>query len=247
MVDLPRDLKGRAFTGTDLSGARFVEADMSGVVMRGVFLDGADIDGEIRSLTVNGVEVAPLVEAELCRREPRRQLASATDPDGLRAAWVGLEEVWSDAYARVDAMPAGTVEESVDGEWSFAQTLRHLVFATDAWLGHSILQLEQPFHPWGLSYAGYGSRVTELGVDPDAAPTYAQVREVRAERVALVRDFLADLTSEGLAATVGTPPWERATQFPVLRCLHVILNEEWEHHRFAVRDLDLIDRRAVEH
>jgi hypothetical protein len=26
----------------------------------------------------------------------------------------------------------------------------------------------------------------------------------------------------------------------VLSCLHVILNEEWEHHRYAVRDLDAI-------
>ena len=26
-----------------------------------------------------------------------------------------------------------------------------------------------------------------------------------------------------------------------LSCLHVILEEEWEHHRYAVRDLDAID------
>ncbi len=30
----------------------------------------------------------------------------------------------------------------------------------------------------------------------------------------------------------------------VLSCLHVILEEEWEHHRYAVRDLDAIDARA---
>ena len=247
MVDLPRDLSGQTFTDTDLSGARFVEADLSGVVMRGVFLDRADIDGEIRSLRVNGVEVAPLVEAELCRREPRRQLASSTEPDGLRAAWAALEEVWSDAYDRVETMPDGTVETSVDGEWSFAQTLRHLVFATDAWLGHSVLGRERPFHPWGLCYAGYRSRVAALGVDVDATPSYEEVRKIRADRVALVRDFLADLTPERVEAKVGTPPWEPAAELSVLTCLHVILNEEWEHHRFAVRDLDLLDARAPEH
>ena len=26
----------------------------------------------------------------------------------------------------------------------------------------------------------------------------------------------------------------------VLSCLHVILGEEWEHHRYAARDLDAI-------
>ena len=27
----------------------------------------------------------------------------------------------------------------------------------------------------------------------------------------------------------------------VLACLHVILNEEWEHHRYAVRDLEVLE------
>jgi hypothetical protein len=30
-----------------------------------------------------------------------------------------------------------------------------------------------------------------------------------------------------------------------LSCLHVILNEEWEHHRYAVRDLDAIEANAT--
>lgn len=38
---------------------------------------------------------------------------------------------------------------SVDGEWSFSQTLRHLVFATDIWLGRAILGSDD-FHPLGL-------------------------------------------------------------------------------------------------
>ena len=33
--------------------------------------------------------------------------------------------------ARAAALPAGAVDEPVGGEWSFAQTLRHLVLATD--------------------------------------------------------------------------------------------------------------------
>jgi hypothetical protein len=28
-----------------------------------------------------------------------------------------------------------------------------------------------------------------------------------------------------------------------LSCLHVILEEEWEHHRYAVRDLDAIETK----
>lgn len=39
------------------------------------------------SLLVNGVDVVPLVDTELNRRFPGRELREAEDPDGLRAAW----------------------------------------------------------------------------------------------------------------------------------------------------------------
>lgn len=124
------DLQGAEFVDADLRGARFVRADLSGVVMRGVEVQGADIDaprlfdGE-GFLRVNGVDVIPLVEAELNRRFPGRADRRAGDPDGLRAAWANLERTWAATLERVAAMPAGTVDVSVGGEWSFAQTLRH--------------------------------------------------------------------------------------------------------------------------
>jgi hypothetical protein len=31
----------------------------------------------------------------------------------------------------------------------------------------------------------------------------------------------------------------------VLECLHVILNEEWEHNRYAVRDLESLEARTT--
>ncbi len=150
------DLQKAEFRGVNLSGARFVESDLSGVVMRGVDIARADIDApwlfeDGNVLLVNGVDVAPFVDAELNRRFPGRAERRAEDPDGLRAAWAALERTWAATLDRVAAMPAGTVDISVGGEWSFAQTLRHLVHATDMWLGRGILELEQPFHPLGLT------------------------------------------------------------------------------------------------
>ena len=104
-------------------------------------------------MIVNGVDVVPLVDAELDRRFPGRALRHARDPEGLRAAWDAVEQTWASTLARVDALPSGVVDASVDGEWSFAQTLRHLVMATDVWLGKAILEREQPFHPLGLPNA----------------------------------------------------------------------------------------------
>ena len=68
------DLRGAEFVRDDLSGSRFRLAELAGVVMRGVNLVGADIDGWLDGLRINGVEVGPLVEAELARRDP------ATEP-----------------------------------------------------------------------------------------------------------------------------------------------------------------------
>jgi hypothetical protein len=137
-------------------------------------------------------------------------------------------------------MPAGTVDVSIGGEWSFAQTLRHLVMATDAWLGRAILGIEQPFHPIGQPNAEYETDGNDMSVFATVTPSYADVLEVRAGRVAMVRDFLATVTSAELAA-IRKNPWAPDHAETIVSCLHVILREEWEHHRYAVRDLDAMD------
>jgi DinB superfamily/Pentapeptide repeats (8 copies) len=234
-----------AFVDADLRGARFVGADLSGAVMRGVDVSGADIDAPWLvhgSLLVNGVDVAQLVDAELNRRFPGRADRRATDPDGLRAAWSVLERTWAALVDRIAAMPAGTVDVSVDGEWSFAQTLRHLVLATDAWLGRAILEVEQPFHPLGQAGPGAEDDGLDMSIFVTAAPLYEDVLEARAGRVAMVRDFLAGVTPS-LLAEPRTNPWSPEDPETTLSCLHVILEEEWEHYRFAVRDLAAISLR----
>ena len=239
------DLQGAEFVDANLRYARFIGADLSGVVMRGVDVSGAEIDAPWLSegesfLRVNGVNVIPFVEAELDRRFPGRADRRAGDPDGLRVAWAALERTWSAALERAAAMPAGAVDESVGGEWSFAQTLRHLVLATDMWLRGAVLEIEQPFHPIGQTDSSFGR---DISIFTKVAPSYAEVLEVRTGRVAMVRDFLATVTPDELAATRRNPhaPEHQET---VLSCLHVILEEEWEHHRYAVRDLDAIEAKS---
>ena len=239
------DLQGAEFVDANLRGARFVRADLSGVVMRGVDLAQGDIDAPWLSagggfLRVNGVDVIQFVEAELDRRFPGRAHRRAGDPDGLRQAWAELERTWAATLARVAAMPAGSVDVSVDDEWSFAQTVRHLVLATDTWLGRAILGIEQPFHPIGQAGPGAEDDGLDLSIFTTTTPSYAEVLEVRAGRVAMVRDVLATVTAEELAV-VRSNPWDPDYQETTLSCLHVILEEEWEHHRYAVRDLDAIE------
>jgi uncharacterized damage-inducible protein DinB len=235
------------FADRDLRGARFVRSALSGVVMRGVDVDGMDIDSpwlleEGGSLRLNGVDVAPYVDAELDRRFPGRAERKATDPAGLRAAYEKLQDTWARTLERVAAMPPGTVDEQIDGEWSFAQTLRHLVMATDVWLRKAVLGVEQPYHPVGQPNEEYAAEGGDTSVFSNPAPSYDEVLEARADRVAMVRAFLAEVTPE-LLAEPRRNPWAPDHEETVLHCLHTILEEEWEHHRYAVRDLDVIAGR----
>ena len=129
-------------------------------------------------------------------------------------------------------MPAGTVDVSVDGEWTFAQTLRHLILATNAWLNGAIQRVEQPFHPIGQPFTEYESDGFDMSIFMVDAPSYEEVLDVRAAHVAMVHDFIAATTPEQLAEVLSEPVGARARGLSVT-CLHVILDEEWEHRRYA--------------
>ncbi len=236
------DLEGAEFVDVNARGARFTRSDLSEAVMRAVEINGADIDAPWllepdNVLLVNGVNVVPLVDAELDRRFPGRSQRKAATPAGLRDAWASLEETWAATLDRVRAMPDGTTDRSVDGEWSFAQTLRHLVMATDTWLGRAIKGVEQPYHPIGQPNVEYETDGNDMTVFATIQPGYDEVLAVRAGRMTMVRDYLAHVTEDELASTRPNP-WAPQHPETVLSCLHTILEEEWEHHRYAVRDLN---------
>lgn len=227
--------EGEQFVERDLRGARFIECDLSDVAMRGVEVAGMDIDApwlsEGPGLRVNGVDVTPFVEQELDRRFRGRSERRAKSPAGLREAWNTVTGAWSAAINRAVALPAGSVDIRIDGEWSFAESLRHLVHAIDVWLGKGVLGVQETdFHPLGLGQGGSGSEL----------PAYDDVLAACADRTMMVRDFLATVTDPVLDEERRNPH-DPAGAETVRSCLHVILEESWEHLRFALRDLDTIE------
>lgn len=237
------DLRDVAITRTGMAGATLRDVDLSRVRMRGVYLGHADIDGDIEGLTINGVEVEPLIIAELDGRHPERAILRATEPDELQSGWAALEAMWAATMERAATLPPGTVDESVDGEWSFAQTLRHLVMATDSWFGLGIRCDADALHPLGMPFWEWHDEALAAGLAVDTTPPYDDVLAARADRVAQVRDYLATVTPEGLATQNDGPPW-CGSPVTALDCIRIIGNEEWQHHRFAVRDLDILDARS---
>jgi uncharacterized protein YjbI with pentapeptide repeats len=239
------DLGGAEFHDVDLSGARFAGIDFSGAVLRGVELVNVSIYGELLNVTVNGVEIAPLVDAELNRRYPDRAKMRPADPAGFREAWDLLERLWGQTVERARRLPAELLHESVDGEWSFIETLRHLAFATDAWIRRAILGDPSPWDPLDLPW---DEMPDTPGVprDRDVRPSLDAVLELRRDRMSTVRRVIEDLTDASLNAhtePVEAPGWPRPRSYPVRECLLVILNEEWEHRLYAERDLAALEAR----
>jgi uncharacterized damage-inducible protein DinB len=239
------DLSGSHFWACDLSGTRLRAVELSGVVMRGVELCDVDINGELKNVTVNGVDIGPLIEAELNRRDPDRAKMRPAGPAGFREAWDILGRRWERTVERARRLPPERLHESVDGEWSFTETLRHLVFATDAWVGRAILGDTSPWEPLGLPWDEMPDR-PEVPRDRDARPSLDVVLALRRTRTAMVRDVLAGLTDESLAAHTAPGDdfgWPPPVSFPVSECLLIVLNEEWEHRLYAERDLAALEAR----
>jgi len=144
------NLTGAAFEQVLLKGARFHEVDMRGVRIRAAYLDDVEINGEVAGMRVNGIDVVPLLEAELDRRHPERAKLRPTDAEGFRDAWAVIEELWAGTVNRARELDPVLLHESVAGEWSFIETLRHLLFATDAWIRRAMLRDPSPWDPLDL-------------------------------------------------------------------------------------------------
>jgi hypothetical protein len=240
------DLTSSRFRGVTFDRASFRSCEFSGVVMRGVEIVDTTIDGELQNVVINGVDVAPLIDAELDRRYPERPAFRPVDADGFRVAWDLDEGLWDATVGRARQLPAELLHASVDGEWSFTQTLRHLAFATESWIGRGVLGDPSPWHPLSLPW---GEMTPTEGVphDIDARPSLEETLVLRHEAMALMRRVLDGLTDAELERWTEPQPgpgWPRAGDtFAVRECLLVVLNEEWWHRRYAERDLAALEAR----
>jgi hypothetical protein len=234
------------FVDRDLSGAEFRECVLDRARFIGVVMQDAEIDGLVTNLVVNGVDVTGYVEAELDRRHPVRVLIRSDDPADLRAGWQQLQADWTTTISRLRETP-GLEERSVNGEWSAVQTLRHLVFVHDSWFRRCVLGSTDLFTPIGLAPDFVPDR-EQQGLDLTAAPSLDQLVEVRVAQAAELGEWLTTVTPAQLAEPApipdgeGWPPYARGRS--TRQCLGTVLNEEWAHHGFCVRDLDLAEASA---
>jgi hypothetical protein len=228
------ELKGAEFVNVDLSGAQFRNVNLQGAKVMEAMLVNARFSGLIEGLVVNDVEVAPLIVAELDRRYPERTKLRPADADGVRAAWSVVEALWAASKERASALPEELLHERVEGEWSFLETARHLIFVTDAWISGRVLGRTGYHHPFGMP-PSFITDPTPYGIDVGADPPLDDVIAAREDRMDVVRALVADITDDGLRRTCGDQT--------VLSCLLTLFDEEWHHNWFANRDLDVLVAR----
>jgi hypothetical protein len=224
------DLAGAVFWGADLSGARFRDVDLTGATISHAWLVNVDIDALVDHVVINGVDVTAYVN-ERDPWFPLRGMLRPVDPEGMRSTWAALEGEWAKTIAQAAALPDETLHESVNGEWSFVQTLRHLVFAMDKWFTVPILG--DGFHPTGWPNTG-SVAFPFPGLDYELAPSAAEALAVRADRTARFRDFVATVSATDFTRSIEV--LENGPH-PLQECLYTVFEEEFWHLRYATRDL----------
>ncbi len=225
------DLAGSVFWGADLRGATFRDVDLTDVSISHAWLVNVNVDALVDRVVINGVDVTDFVN-ERDPWYPLRAMMRAADPAGMRETWAALEAEWATTINLASSLPDASLHESVDGEWSFVQTLRHIVFAIDKWL--TVPVLGQPFHPIGLPNSG-SVDFPWPGVDQSLQPSVAEALAARADRAERVADFLATVTAADLDRSVDI--LENGPH-PLRECIYTVFEEPFWHNRYARRDLD---------
>lgn len=249
---MAEEIRGRDFAGVQVhestfNGASFRDSDLRGVTIRASWVEGMHVDGihgEVEQVFVNGIDVSAYVASELDRLHPERVAVRTMQTAADRVAvWARLESLWDETLSR----GASVREVSVRGEWSLAETVRHLVFADDVWTGQMLLGGE-PFHPWGLPNTDYPSDriVADLGIDLSVDVPFDELVTLHRARRARFRALLAGLSDADLdSPRTGTPApaWGEETH-TVADCVDTLLREHTEHRRFAERDLAALAEQA---
>jgi hypothetical protein len=225
-----QDLSDAMFWGVRLNRATFRDVDFTGVRTHHVFLTDVEFDGFVDRLVINEVDVTNYVDAH-DPWQPLRGMLRPTTAAEVASAWQALSAAWTQTIAEATTQASGQMEESVNGEWSFLETLRHLAFVSDKW----ILDPLSGARWQAIGLPNTGSR--NLGwpdVDLTLEPTLEEVLEVRRSQGEEIEGLVRELRDDDLDRDVTVLENGRAT---VLDCWHTLLEEEFEHRRYALRDL----------
>jgi hypothetical protein len=158
------------------------------------------------------------------------------DVDAARSSVLSVTEALEATMARASSFSVEELNRRVDDEWSTVESIRHIVFVIDVWLGKAINGADDPFHPIGIPPHFVPRVLPGSSIDADASPTFDEGCEVLRGRLATLASFVDGLTDDGLARKIGTHAGT------VAGGLGVIFDELTYHDMFINRDLTKIEQ-----
>ena len=227
------DLAGAVFWGADLTGAQFRDVNLTDVTISHAWLVNVEVDALVERMVVNGVDITDYVNQHDPWYPLRTMLRPATPAD-MRTTWAALEAEWADTIAEATALPGDDARRSVNDEFSFVQTVQHLVFAVDKWW--TVPVEGGAFDPIGLPNRG-SLDFWAPTLDYSLTPTLSEALAVRADRSARIRAYLDTIAEADFDREVDV--MENGPH-PLRECLYTVFEEEFWHLRYARRDLALL-------
>jgi hypothetical protein len=227
-----RDMAGTVFRGVNLGGAVFNYVNLGGAVFDDVNLRGATIhnvnlsnvsidDANVKGMTIFGIRVDQLIEAELDRRDSERarlRMQDPHDPDSVREVMARLEQVRREFREMLRSTPAGVlVARPSPDQWSAVEIVRHLVFAEDLYLNRWIFRNDRPWNNLGLLPAFLASEPRYSGVGGEPSDDLEIVLEAWNDVHGGTQEFLSDLTSEKLRQDTSDVDFGQGTVGQVLQ------------------------------
>ena len=219
-----RNMGGAVFRNVNLEGVIFDDVNLAGGSIRDANLKDFSIDeAYIEGMTIFGIRIDLLIEAEFDRRDPERvrlRMEDPHDPESVQVMMERLDELRAGVYDLLRSTDPQilTVNPGPD-RWSVVEILRHLVFAEDLYLNRWILRNDQPWNPVGLlptflqddpAYGGVGGETTE-----DLEAILAAWEEIHAQ----MREVSSRLTSEELRKDTSDTDFGQGTVGGVLQGL----------------------------
>src|SRR5687768_1851764 len=119
-------------------------------------------------------DAAKAMWADAIARDPSRVLTRSKDLAELREAWSLIADRWAETEARARRLGDAACHERVGGEWSFVETMRHLLFVTGAWIRKPVLGEAGPYLAMALP-PSFVPDMSAAGIDLHVEPTVDDV------------------------------------------------------------------------
>lgn len=167
------NLQAVTFNNVNLGKAAFDDVNLGEAIIHNANLCNLKIeDAFIGGMTVDGMRIDQLIEAERDRRDPERvrlRMNDPYDPECVRGVLKHLDELRVEFMAFLCSLDqTKLVTRPAPEEWSALECVRHLVFAEDLYLNRWLLQNERPWVHEGLlpGFLAGQANYKEVGSQP---------------------------------------------------------------------------------